>query len=103
MAPATGLPQTPEVVMASGLAGVVDFDSGSTGISESLALVSALSCPAMLVADAFTIGPVTWSYQPSESSYWIKTAVCAHSSDRCSALITFTTKTCSRSGSELPG
>ncbi len=90
--------------MLPGLAGVAEIDSGRTGISESLALVSVSFWPATLpVADALTIGPVTWSYQPSESSYWMKTAVCDHSCDRCSALTTCTINTYSSSGSELLG
>src|SRR5271170_3122138 len=52
------------------------------------------------VADWFTSGLVTWSYQPSESSYAMITAVLCHSWLFCRALTTVTIQFCSSMGSE---
>ena len=61
-----------------------------------------VSASAVLV-DWFTTGGMTWSYQPSESSQAMITAVLSHSGSVCRKLITFTMNTCSSSGDELPG
>src|SRR6267143_7074470 len=50
--------------------------------------------------DWITIGPIWWSYQPSESSQEIMTAVSFQSFDCMRALMTLTTKICSSIGSE---
>src|SRR6267154_2603143 len=50
--------------------------------------------------DWVTMVPIWWSYQPSESSQALITAVSFHSFDRIRALMTFTTKICSSIGSE---
>ena len=53
--------------------------------------------------DWFMIGGMAWSYQPSESSQAMITAVLSHSGSVCRKLITLTMNTCSSSGDELPG
>ena len=53
--------------------------------------------------DGLTIGPITLSYQPSESSQLMMTAVLLQVGRLSSWLIVLTRKACSSSGSELPG
>ena len=62
-------------------------------------LVSASSA----LVEWLTIGPIWWSYQPSESSYAMTTAVSHHSGRRWRKLMTSTMNACSSSGSELLG
>src|SRR3954471_18498725 len=92
----------PDVGMAFELAGAVEVDNGRVGMNESFAFVLSSSTP-LALADGLTIGPLTWSYQPSESSYWMNTAASFHSGDCCRAFITWTMNTGSVSGWELPG
>src|SRR5215470_6333770 len=53
-----------------------------------------------VVLDWLTVGGITWSYQPSESSYTMITADSCHCGKVCSALMVFTRKVCSSRGSE---
>ena len=49
------------------------------------------------------MGGITWSYQPSESSQAMTTAMRFHSRSRCSLFTVVTRNTCSSSGSEFSG
>ena len=53
-----------------------------------------------VVCEELRIGGMAWSYQPSESSYAMTTAVDFQSLDFCSALMVLTRKCCSSIGSE---
>src|SRR5271166_4414835 len=52
--------------------------------------------------ECIVIGPITWSYHPSESSYAMMTAVLLHVGSCSKELIVFTRKVCSSRGSEYP-
>src|SRR5579864_9480288 len=52
--------------------------------------------------DCMVMGPITWSYHPSESSYAMMTAVLLHEGSCSNELMVFTRKVCSSSGSEYP-
>src|SRR6266700_186143 len=54
------------------------------------------------VLDGVTIGDMTWSYHPSESSYEIMTAISSHSRLCCNRLMMPTMNCCSARGSEYP-
>src|SRR5690348_519633 len=54
------------------------------------------------VWESLTMGDIWWSYQPSESSYAITTAVLLQSDDFSSRLIVSTRNCCSSSGLEYP-
>ncbi len=50
--------------------------------------------------EVFTIGPIWWSYHPSESSYMITTAVLRQLGSACRKFSVFTRNVCSSRGSE---
>src|ERR1700676_3600376 len=52
--------------------------------------------------DVLTIGPIWWSYHPSESSYMITTAVLFQFRCCSRKLIVLTINVCSSRGSEYP-
>src|SRR5450759_3135606 len=53
--------------------------------------------------ECIVMGPITWSYHPSESSYAMMTPILLHVGRFSKELIVFTRKVCSSSGSELSG
>jgi len=55
------------------------------------------------VFDWLTMGGITWSYQPSESSAATMTAMLFHSGSCCRRFSVLTMNVCSSSGFELPG